>query len=305
MSDFVFFLTTGICAGAVYGLVALGYSMVYGVIKLVNFAHGEIYMTGAYTGFAVYMFLPKGLPLWVSVPFILAVSGAAGALAAYLMETVAYRPVRHSGRLAPLLTALGVSFFLQNAAAFINRGDSLSYPADTPGSIGYLCQTSVAVGGGGVKTAQIALVFLSAALTFALWLFIMKTRFGAAMRAVSQDSHAASLMGVSVRSVVSATFVIGGFLAGIAGSLVAFQSIIEPMMGFMPGLKAFIAAVIGGIGSVPGAFAGGILLGVIENLSVWLGVPTGFKDIVCFLTLIAFLLIRPSGIFGGSGREKV
>jgi branched-chain amino acid transport system permease protein len=305
MDDFLFYLLTGLCIGAIYALIALGYTLVYGIIKLINFAHGEFYMVGAYAGFGLFVLMPKDFSVWLSIPLILLVSGLAGALIAALTEWIAYKPIRKSGRLAALLTAIGVSFFLQNAFSFVKKGNPLQYPANTPDSIGALAQTSVNICGDGIKIIQFVFIGITIILTLILWYIVMKTRFGKAMRAVSEDSDAAALMGINVDSVIRKTFIIGGFMAGIAGALVGFQSVIEPMMGFMPGLKAFIAAVLGGIGSIPGAVIGGFLIGIIENMVVWLGVPTGYKDIASFVVLILVLTIRPQGILGKVKREKV
>ncbi len=305
MDSFLFFLFSGLCVGGIYALIALGYTLVYGIIKLINFAHGEFYMVGAYAGFGIFLLLPKGLPVWLSIPLILAGSGIAGAAAAALTEQVAYKPIRKSGRLAALLTAIGVSFLLQNTAAFINNANPLQYPTEVQGSIGEISQRAVSVGGAGIKIIQFVYVAAAFVLTWALWRIVMRTRLGCAMRAVSQDADAAALMGIDTDSVIRKTFVLGGFLAGVAGTLVGFQSVIEPMMGFMPGLKAFIAAVVGGIGSIPGAVAGGFIIGIVENLVVWAGVPTGCKDIASFAVLIAVLLARPQGIMGKAEREKV
>lgn len=305
MDDFLFFLITGLCVGAIYALIALGYTLVYGIIKLINFAHGEFYMTGAYAGFGVYLLLPKSFPVWLSIPIILILSGIAGIVIAVLTERIAYKPIRKSGRLAALLTAIGVSFLLQNLASFINSAKPLQYSGDVHGSIGEICQRSVMVGGAGIKIIQFIYIPVTILLTYILWKIVMRTDFGRAMRAISQDPSAAMLMGINIDSVIKKTFILGGFMAGVAGTLIGFQSVIEPMMGFMPGLKAFIAAVLGGIGSIPGAVLGGFLVGTIENMVVWLGIPSGYKDIASFIVLIIVLIIRPQGIMGKTLKEKV
>ncbi|MCX6984448.1 MAG: branched-chain amino acid ABC transporter permease [Lentisphaerae bacterium] len=305
MNDFLFFLTSGLCIGAIYALIALGYTLVYGIIKLINFAHGEFYMVGAYAGFGIYLMLPSTLPVYITLPIIILISAVAGILIAVITEQVAYRPIRKSGRLAALLTAIGVSFFLQNMASFINKANPLQYSSDKAGSLGEICQRSVNIGGGGIKIIQFVYIPVTIILTLMLWYIIMKTKFGRAMRAVSQDADAAALMGINVDSVIRKAFMLGGFMAGIAGTLVGVQSLIEPMMGFMPGLKAFIAAVLGGIGSIPGAVIGGFLIGVIENMVVWCGIPSGYKDIAAFFVLILVLIVKPQGILGKTAREKV
>ncbi len=305
MDNFLFFLTSGLCIGAVYALIALGYTLVYGIIKLINFAHGEFYMIGAYAGFGIYLVLPSGTSPIVSIPLIIVSSGIAGMIIAVLTEQVAYKPIRKSGRLAALLTAIGVSFLLQNLASFINKANPLQYSAESTGSIGELCQRSVAIGGSGIKIIQFIFIPVTIILTLILWHIVMRTKFGRAMRAVSQDPDAAALMGINIDSVIRRTFLLGGVMAGIAGALIGFQSVIEPMMGFMPGLKAFIAAVVGGIGSIPGAVLGGFIIGIIENMVIWAGIPTGYKDVAAFIVLIIVLLIRPQGILGSNLREKV
>lgn len=305
MDDFLFYLVSGLCIGAIYALIALGYTLVYGIIKLINFAHGEFYMAGAYAGYGIYILLPAPMPVILKIFIVLAASGVASALLSSMTEKLAYKPIRKSGRLAALLTALGMAFLLQNLAAFINNGRALLYPADDPGSIGALAQISVDVGGSGIRVIKFCFILVAVVLTGILWYIVMKTRFGRAMRAVSQDPDAAALMGINIDSVINRTFIMGGFMAGIAGTLIAFQSVIEPSMGFMPGLKAFIAAVLGGIGSVPGAVLGGFLIGIIENLVVWMGVPTGYKDVAALLVLIIVLILRPQGLLGKVEREKV
>ncbi|MFZ2653435.1 MAG: branched-chain amino acid ABC transporter permease [Victivallales bacterium] len=305
MDNFLFFLTSGLCIGAVYALIALGYTLVYGIIKLINFAHGEFYMVGAYAGFGIYLVLPSGTPTILAIPLIILISGIAGMIIAVLTEQVAYKPIRKSGRLAALLTAIGVSFLLQNLASFINKANPLQYPSDKIGSIGEICQRSVSIGGGGIKIIQFVYIPVTIVLTLILWYIVMRTSFGRAMRAVSQDPDAAALMGINIDSVIRKTFLLGGLMAGIAGALIGFHSVIEPMMGFMPGLKAFIAAVVGGIGSIPGAVIGGFIIGIVENMVLFCNIPSGYKDVAAFVVLILVLLIRPQGILGRNTREKV
>ncbi len=304
MDTLPYYLIQGLCYGAIIALIALGYSLVYGIIKLINFAHGEFYMVGAYAGFGVYALLPAGLSPWLAIPAVLAVSGTAGAAIAGGAEYVAYRPIRKSGRLAALLTAIGVSFLLQSVFSLVKDAQPLQYPAG-PGSVGALCQHPVPVGADGIMAVNFAYVPAALVLGLGLWWIVMRTRFGRAMRALSQDPDAAALMGVNVNAVVRRTFLLGGFLAGVAGSLIAFQNIISPTMGFLPGLKAFIAAVIGGIGSVPGALIGGFAVGLLDYLVVWAGVPTGYRDLAAFVVLILVLVIRPQGLLGRRESEKV
>lgn len=304
MNDFLYCLLSGLCTGGIIALIALGYTLVYGIIKLINFAHGEFYMVGAYAGFAVYQLLPPTLSPWLAIPALVLASGAAGAAIGGLTEHVAYKPIRRSGRLAALLTAIGVSFLLQNLFTFVHHGEALQYPCSVPGSLGELCQRSVTVFDGGIKVIHFAFLGVCLLLTAAVWWLVGYTRFGRAMRALSQDMDAAALMGINTDRVIRQTFILGGFLAGVAGALVALQGVIEPMMGFMPGLKAFVAAVVGGIGSIPGAVLGGLLLGVVENLVVYLQVPTQCKDMASFVLLILVLVGRPQGLLGKPEGEK-
>ena len=305
MGDLPFYLVSGVCVGAIYALVAIGYTLVYGIIKLINFAHGEFYMVGAYAGFGIYCMLPSTLSPCLAIPAMVLGAGAAGAAVAGITERVAYRPIRGRGRLAALLTAIGVSFLLQNVFAFIANAQPLQYPTAAHGSVGEVCQRTIMIGHDGVTVIKFAYLAVALAFSAGLWFVVMRTGFGRAMRAVSQDSDAATLMGVDVDKVIRNTFLIGGFMAGAAGNLIALQSVTEPMMGFMPGLKSFVAAVLGGIGSVPGAIVGGLVLGVIEGLTVWTGVPTGYKDVAAFVILILVLVIRPQGLMGKPAKEKV
>jgi branched-chain amino acid transport system permease protein len=305
MDDLVYYLVQGLCFGAIIALIAVGYSLVYGIVKLINFAHGEFYMVGAYAGFGVYTLLPPGSPALPAMLLILLAAGSAGAGIAGLTEWVAYRPIRNRGRLAALLTAIGVSFLLQNLAGFIKHAQVLQYPT-TEGSIGAFCQTPVKISGDdGIFAISLAYPAVAVVLGLGLWLLVLYTRFGRAMRAVSVDRDAAVMMGIDVDSVIRRTFLLGGFLAGLAGALASFTGAIGPIMGFQPGLKAFIAAVLGGIGSIPGAVIGGLALGLIEYLAVWAGVPTEYKDIAAFVLLIVVLVTRPSGLLGRPEREKV
>jgi branched-chain amino acid transport system permease protein len=301
MDKFIYYLAAGICQGAVYSLIALGYTLVYGIIKLINFAHGEFYMAGAYAGFLVYSLLPMHISPWLSIPLIMLASGVAGALVAALAERVAYRPIRARGRLAALLTAIGVSFLLQNLANFIRNGNPQSYG----GPIEELAQYSVPVGSGGIQVMTFVCIPASLLLTFGLWYIVRGTRFGKAMRATSQDLTAARLMGIDTDAVIRNTFVVGGFLAGLAGSLVAMVTVVEPMMGFVPGLNAFVAAVVGGIGSITGAMVGGYLLGIIQYMVVCAGVPSSYQNVASFVLLILVLVVRPEGILGKKTVEKV
>ena len=296
-STLPYYLAAGLCLGAIYALVALGYSMVYGIIKLINFAHGEFYMAGAYAGLGIYMLLPAWMPLLLAAVVTLLVSGLAGAGVAAATEYVAYRPIRSAGRLSALLTAIGVSLLLQNVATFIDGGKSLTFH----GPLREMATLSVM----GIETIKFAYIPVSCALTLLLWYVVKYTRLGKAMRATSQDLDAAVLMGINTDSVIRRTFILGGFLAGVAGTLVGVLRVVEPMMGFMPGLNAFVAAVVGGIGSIQGAFVGGYVIGVVRHVALWGGVPSEYADVATLLVLIVMLVFRPQGIFGRPDIEKV
>jgi branched-chain amino acid transport system permease protein len=293
-------LLNGVTWGSIYALIALGYTMVYGVLRLINFAHGEVYMIGAMSGYYVARALGLGgePSLWGLVVVLLASMGICGLLGATI-ERVAYRPLRSAGRLAPLITAIGVSLFLQNAGQLVFGADPKFFPP--------LLRSSEVLRAGQVAISNIQLTVLVTALVLmgALEFIVQRTRFGRAMRAVAYDAPAAALMGVPVDRVISGTFVLGSMLAAAAGILVGLSNPkIEPLMGLMPGLKAFVAAVLGGIGSVPGAMIGGLLLGVIETL-VTAYLSSTYRDAIAFVILVLILLYRPTGLFGAPQTEKV
>lgn len=301
------YVANGVAKGSTYALMAVGYTLVYGVLQLINFAHAEVYMLGSY--FAWYQarwagYLPddKGARA-ETVPIALVALFVAGAMAAcaavgVLIERVAYRPLRKAGRLAPLITAIGVSLLLQYGGQVVFGTEPKLFPT--------FAETEV-VDVGGVKfpNTNIYIVVTAVVLMVALTLFVNKTRPGAAMRACSHDMRTARLMGVNVDRTISMTFAIGSALAAVAGVLVAMdQPAITPLMGVRIGLKAFVAAVVGGIGSVPGAALGGLLLGVTESVVSGLWKPV-YSEAVAFVFLIVVLLVKPSGILGKSVREKV
>jgi branched-chain amino acid transport system permease protein len=297
MGNLWYHLVAGLCQGAIFSLIALGYTLVYGIIKLINFAHGEFCMLGAYAGYAIFVLLAGHVPLAVLLPTIILASGLAGAVIGSLTERLAYRPIRQAGRLSALLTAIGVSLLLQNLAKFIHNGNPITYGGGGGGE-GPRHKPRGPGGRPGYSPASIGL-------TVALWFLVQRTRLGRAMRAISQDLIAARLMGIDTDAVINRTFIIGGFLGGIAGTLIALVAVVEPLMGFMPGLNAFVASVVGGIGSIPGAFVGGYVLGVVQFLVVWAGVPTAFKDVASFVLLILVLMVRPEGILGRREQVKV
>jgi len=293
-------LLNGVTWGSIYALIALGYTMVYGVLRLINFAHGEVYMIGAMSGF--YVARALGLGSEPSVGGLVLVLGASMVICGLLgatIERVAYRPLRSAGRLAPLITAIGVSLFLQNAGQLVFGADPKFFPQ--------LLRSREVFRAGQVAVSNIQLTVLVTALLLmgALEFIVQRTRFGRAMRAVAYDAPAAALMGVPVDRVISGTFVLGSMLAAAAGILVGLSNPkIEPLMGLMPGLKAFVAAVLGGIGSVPGAMIGGLLLGVIETLVTGY-LSSTYRDAIAFVILVLILLYRPTGLFGAPQTEKV
>jgi len=293
-------LLNGIAWGGIYALVALGYTMVYGVLRLINFAHGEVYMVGAMTGYYVAHALSLGRE--PSIPGLVAVLVASMATCALLgatIERVAYRPLRHAPRLAPLITAIGVSLLLQNAGQLVFGADPKFFPPLLRS------QEVLRVGALAVSNIQLTVVVTAFVLMAGLQLVVRRTRFGRAMRAVSVDAPAAALMGVPVDRVISGTFMLGSALAAAAGILVGLSNPkIDPLMGLLPGLKAFVAAVLGGIGSIPGAMVGGLLLGIVETLVAGY-VSSTYRDAIAFVILIVILLYRPTGLFGTAQTEKV
>ena len=290
--EFLQQLINGLALGSVYALLALGYTMVYGIIQLINFAHGEIYMIGAFAGF--YSASTLKLPL---IPTLL-VAMVVSALAGIIIEKIAYKPLRNSPRIALLITAIGVSLFLQNAMRLLVGSNPKPFPD-------LINAGSINIGSIQIEVKTILMFGVSALLVILLQFIVYKTKVGKAMRASSQDMEAASLMGINVDNTISLTFAIGSALAGIAGVLVAISyPSITPYMGAMPGLKAFVAAVLGGIGSIPGALVGGIAIGLLETFSKAY-ISTNFSDAIVFAILIIILLIKPSGLLGKKISVKV
>lgn len=292
MQQFLQQIINGLSLGSIYALVALGYTMVYGIIKLINFAHGDIYMIGAYIGFLCITYL--------HMPFLLALlcSMTLCAIIGVLIERIAYKPLRNATRIAALITAIGVSFFLQNATMLTMGSNVRSYPA-------VLSDAVIEVAGLRISHQQIYIFVITIALMCILQYIVKYTKMGRAMRAVSVDSDAARLMGVNVNQTISITFAIGSALAGAAGILVGiYYGTINPFMGSIPGLKAFIAAVFGGIGIIPGAMFGGFAIGVIETLVVGYG-SSLYKDAVVYAILILILILKPAGLLGKNHKEKV
>ena len=290
--DFLSNLISGLSLGSIYALIALGYTMVYGIAKMLNFAHGDIIMVGAFT--IIVSISTCGLPVWVALILSVVMCTVLGVVT----ERVAYKPLRKSEPLTVLITAIGVSYLLQNLALLIFGSSQKSFPSIFDISSVHIGDLSMS--GESVVTLAVTIIIM-----IALSLFINKTRAGKAMRAVSEDKEAAELMGISVNKTISLTFAIGSALAAVAGVFYgATYGFIGPYTGSMPGIKAFVAAVFGGIGSIPGARIGGLLLGVLESLSKAY-ISTELSDAIVFASLIVVLLVKPTGLLGKVIKEKV
>ena len=309
-------LLDGILLGFMYALIALGYTMVYGVLEFINFAHSEIFIVGAFVGVEILLGL-KSAGLLEAIPWLLVLllallaGMAASGLLAVSVERVAYRPLRHAPRLIPLISAIGVSFFLQDAIRLFEsiwrNAFNLVYPTMDVLNQRYDLTSTLDVPLKSVVVIAAALLML-----WALWALVNRTKIGTAIRAVAEDQAAASLMGINVNRIISLTFLIGGAMGGAAGVLFGVQySLINPYTGFIPGLKAFTAAVLGGIGNIPGAMIGGLVLGLLEAFAAsYLSLLTGgafgaeYKDIFAFSALILILIFRPKGLLGEVVRER-
>jgi branched-chain amino acid transport system permease protein len=299
---FVQQLINGLALGSVYALIALGYTMVYGILQLINFAHGEVYMLGAYLGIIVLGVLTSfgltashlTLSLFITVVVSMAFCAAYGAA----IERIAYRPLRHAAKLSPLISAVGMSIVLQNVVMLAQGKEYKNLPPLMPSE-------GVSVGGANASPVQIIILGTSLLMMIGLQLFITRTRLGKAMRATSQDMTMAGLVGIDINRVISATFMIGSALAAVAGVMVTlYYGVIHFFMGYTAGLKAFTAAVLGGIGSIPGAMLGGFALGLIENFGASY-LSSVYKDAFAFLVLIITLILRPSGLLGQKAVDKV
>ena len=299
--EFLSYLISGISLGSVYAIIALGYTMVYGIAKMLNFAHGDVIMVGGYVSFCAVSYL--GLPGWLSVVLAMAVCTALGVV----IEGLAYKPLRQATSLAVLITAIGVSYFLQNAAQLIWGASPKGYTPLIPTTNAQGEPNALRLFGGQLSISYISLFTMGACIVIMvlLTLFTNRTKLGKAMRACSEDKGAAQLMGINVNATISLTFAIGSALAAVAGGLLcSFTTSLMPTTGSMPGIKAFTAAVFGGIGSIPGAFLGGILLGVIESLAKAY-ISTQLANAILFAVLIIVLLVKPSGLLGKYVPEKV
>jgi branched-chain amino acid transport system permease protein len=298
-------LVNGLTTGALYALVALGFSMVYGVLKLLNFAHGDLYMVGAYVGFFVIQWFggPSALnipvPLLLVIMFVLA-AGLVGGLGVAI-ERFAYRPLRDAPRIAPLITAIGISFFLENAALLLFGAQFRLY--NTADFISL--SSGITIGSVTIDSVQIMVLVLGLLLTVGLRELVNRTKLGKQMRAVAADREAAEMMGINVNFIIAATFFLGSALAGVAGVMggLLFNQV-TPTIGFIVGLKAFTAAVVGGIGSLPGAMLGGLLIGVAESMITGY-ISSTYTNLFVFALLIVVMLVRPSGLLGRAQLQKV
>ena len=285
------YLLSGISVGGQYALIAVGYTMVYGILRLINFAHGDIFTAAGF--FMVY--LSAALPVQIAIPLVVVLTVLLG----FTVERVAYKPLRSAPRMSVMISAIGVSYLLQNLMWYVTGGLAKQYP-----TIPWI-SNSITIGTATTKVVTLVTPLLTILLVIALVTIIQKTKIGMAMRAVSKDFETAQLMGIKIDSVISTTFIIGSLLAAI-GSVLYFTNYtsVTPTVGAMPGLKAFVAAVFGGIGSIPGAVIGAFIIGICENLIKALGYTT-FSDAFTFALLIVILLFKPTGLFGEKTSEKV
>ena len=299
------YLLAGISAGGQYALIAIGYTMVYGILRLINFAHGDVFMVAG----LMMVYLSASLPLWLAIPLVLLLTVLLG----FVIERVAYKPLRSAPRMSVMISAIGVSYLLQNLALYITGGLNKNYPA-----IPVISET-VQIGPASTKVVTLVTPILTIVLVIALMQLINHTKIGMAMRAVAKDFETSQLMGIKINHIISVTFIIGSFLAGV-GSILYFSNYpgVVPTSGGMPGLKAFVAAVFGGIGSIPGAVVGAFIIGICENIikglddmllqlgiiSESLGLTT-FSDAFTFALLIIILVAKPTGLFGEKATDKV
>ena len=305
MSFFFQELVNGLTTGALYSLVALGFSMVYGVLKLLNFAHGDLYMIGAYVGYFVIQWFGGAAHLTIAVPLLLAImfvlaAGLTGGLGVAI-ERFAYRPLRDAPRIAPLITAIGISFFLESSALLLFGAQYRIYNTSEFISL----SSGIQIGSVTIDSVQIMVLVLSVALMAGLRQLVIKTKLGKQMRAVAADREAAEMLGINVNFTISATFFLGSALAGVAGVMggLLFNQVTSTI-GFIVGLKAFTAAVVGGIGSLPGAMLGGLLIGLAESFATGY-ISSTYTNLLVFGLLIIVMLVRPSGLLGQAQLQKV
>ncbi len=298
MSEFIQQLINGLSLGSIYALIALGYTMVYGILKFINFAHGEIFMLGAFFGYYLARSLGVNAPDIPMALIIMLLTMAATAVIGVTIEKLAYKPLRNSSKLTVLITAIGVSLFLQYTGQLLFGADPKSFPT-------IIENVSFNILGATIGSNQIVVIISALLMMLGLRFIVMKTKMGIAIRAVSNNLTAASLMGININNVISFTFALGSSLAGAAGILYSINyPSIDPLMGMLPGLKAFIAAVLGGIGNFPGAAVGGLIIGLVETFTVGYLSPT-YRDAIAFAILIIILLVKPTGLFGKKDVEKV
>ena len=305
MGQFVQLTVNGLTLGSLYALIALGYSLVYGVLKLLNFAHGEVYMIGAFIGYGMLQVLGgaahPALPVALLLPLLMVVAALGSGLVGVAIERFAYRPLRTAPRIAPLVSALGTSYFLQNAVLLVVGARILRYESEKLINV----RSGIHAGVLNVSIMRLLVIGVSAAVMLGLTVFMRRSKLGKAMRATSYDPEAAQMVGLDVNRVVMVTFFIGSALAGVAGVMsgLVYNRVFQTM-GFVAGLKGFTASVVGGIGSVQGAMAGGLIIGFAESFAQGY-VSTTFYDVVVFAVLIGFMLIRPRGLFGVAELKKV
>jgi branched-chain amino acid transport system permease protein len=298
-------LVNGLVTGCIYALIALGYTMVYGVLKLLNFAHGDVYMVGAYIGYFVIQWFGGPNALTIPVPLLiflmLLISGLGTGVLGVAIERFAYRPLRDAPRIAPLITALGVSFVLENTVLLLFGGFVRSYSTQS-----FISQENgIDIGHVHIDSVEIMIIVLTGLLCYVLMLIVDRTTLGKSMRAVASDREAAEMLGIDVNRTIALTFFIGSVMAGVAGVMSGLEfNSISNTIGFLAGLKAFTAAVVGGIGSIPGAVIGGIVIGLCESFSLSY-ISTKYSDLIVFGILIITMLVRPAGIFGRRALQKV
>ncbi|HEX3978471.1 MAG TPA: branched-chain amino acid ABC transporter permease [Solirubrobacteraceae bacterium] len=305
MHELIQTIVNGLTTGFLYALIALGYTMVYGVLKLLNFAHGDVYMIGAYIGYFVIQWFGGPTALTIPVPLLVAIMFVVAALGTgvlgVLIERFAYRPLRNAPRIAPLITALGVSFILENSMLLLFGGFTKSYSTNSFISF----SSGIHIGDVNIDSVQITIFVVSLAMMYGLMVLVDRTTLGKSMRAVASDREAAEMLGINVDRVISYTFFIGSAMAGVAGVMsgLAFNQI-SATIGFLAGLKAFTAAVVGGIGSIPGAMIGGLFIGICEAFAASY-ISSKYTDLIVFGILIVVMLVRPTGIFGRPALQKV
>jgi len=297
-------LVNGLSLGAIYALIAIGYTMVYGIIGMINFAHGEIYMIASYVGLVTLSAIgvQAGYPLLLLLGATLIVAVVVTGLYGWTVERVAYRPLRGGPRLVPLISAIGMSIFLQNFVQIGQGSRDMPVPVLISGALEFQMGSDFTVT---IAYSRMVIVGLTVLLMLALTLFIARSRMGRACRACAEDMGMTNLLGIDINRVISFTFVLGAMLAAVGGVLIALSiGKLNPYIGFIAGIKAFTAAVLGGIGSIPGAMLGGVLLGLVETLAAAY-FPTQYKDVVSFVLLVLILLFRPTGLLGRADMEKV